>query len=763
MQLLATLKPRPWLILAGLVVLVALLVPVDIASADGLGEGLKNILYVIILSLTGWMLWLGGTLLDYGVNTFVINFGYNFRTGGVGVAVDQLWELVRDFFNIFFIFGLVYIGFKMILNSDDSRTKSTLISLIMAALLINFSLFITKFVVDFTNTLATEVAIAGFESTGDVLDGSNFGGSGEDRPRVEIGNTFFGLMGISEEVLNVPDGVEAGTAAPWSYIFGIGIINIIGAFAFGVGGIMLIIRFVVLSIYMVLSPFMFLGWIFPGFKGMSDKYWSGFLKQAFYAPVYIVMIFFSATILNNFFGTEGAMQGGGVGDLAGSNGVLSSLGGDAVAFGGGLGPFILSAAFLIAAVQVAGKLASDGSGMMAKVTGGVNARVRGAVRGSGRFAARNTAGYGARGVGAASNGIANSRAYRRLNTSLGQGKVKVFGKEINTGIGRGIAAGADAALAAGGRASIAGSRTAADQRSVVLDRQKQVNNQRGVTEREDAIGAYLKNPTDENKAKAGGAVAKLTDPELLAVSTTKPGDEKILALMSDAQIKTITESGQATIEEIKTVKSRREDEIYGRFETILTDASSTAGELNEALEALSKAVKSQTGEQLAAMNAKRLNTQAIASQITDKQLDSMRDSGKVPPAQLDAIKKTRSEGLESIAETGGTKGQTIPTGAAGETFKQKQREKITKGSAQDVGKLPVAIFKNAEMYRHLSPQALSQRIRNGEIDIETEIPAIETAIQEYITRDTPESARAKKVWQKWSNSGDVNAGMFELT
>ena len=430
-RFLPALRPRTWLILAGLLVLVALLLPLDVIYATApLMDGeapIRRFLFGVILNLTGWFLWLGGAILDYGVNAFVINFGTNFNQNGVGEAVNELWVIVRDFFNIFFIFGLVYIGFKMILNSDDSQTKQTLVYLIMAALLINFSLFITKFVVDFTNVLAGEIAVAGFDAANE--EGTEIDGNA--RNNVAIGDTFFRLMGIQQTVLLTPTGVESNQTSPWSYIFGVGIINIIGAFAFGVGGIMLIIRFVALTVYMVLSPFMFLGWIFPGFQSMSRKYWSGFLKQAFYAPVYIVMIFFAATILNNFFRVGGSFENANLGSLAGTEGLLGADGGQQVVFGAGLAPFILSAAFLIAAVQVAGKLSADGSTVMAKVGGAVQSRVRRTVGGA-------ALGLPARGlratVGAGANAYTNSERGRKFaaNSMVGRQVFKASQKAANS-------------------------------------------------------------------------------------------------------------------------------------------------------------------------------------------------------------------------------------------------------------------------------------------------------------------------------------------
>ena len=102
-----------------------------------------------VIGFLGWIMTLAGNLLNYALNVFVIGFGTQF-SGNVGVVVNESWALLRDLFNLTFIFGLVYIGFKMILGSDDRNSRKWLINIILAALLVNFSLFVTKFIVDFT-------------------------------------------------------------------------------------------------------------------------------------------------------------------------------------------------------------------------------------------------------------------------------------------------------------------------------------------------------------------------------------------------------------------------------------------------------------------------------------------------------------------------------------------------------------------------------------------------------------------------------------
>ncbi len=64
------------------------------------------------------------------------------------------WRIVRDFSNIFFILVLLYISIKMILGLGGAGVKKMVASVIIAALLINFSMFMTKVVIDASNILA---------------------------------------------------------------------------------------------------------------------------------------------------------------------------------------------------------------------------------------------------------------------------------------------------------------------------------------------------------------------------------------------------------------------------------------------------------------------------------------------------------------------------------------------------------------------------------------------------------------------------------
>lgn len=314
-------------------------------SANWFETGLWN----LVVGLFGRLAGLAGLALDWGITEYVVGFGKNFTDTGIGSSVDILWVSVRDIFNITFIFGLVFIGFKMILSSDDPSTRRWLVSLIMAAILVNFSLLITKTVVDFSNIVATQIA-QGFplDKSGDISVSFGF-------------MDTFGIQGILNQgdTSNFPNNVPSGGAA-YAYIFGTMILLIVTTFVFAAGAIMLFIRYAALCLFMVLSPLMFLSWVFPQMSSITGKYWQAFLGRAFFAPVYLLLIYFSTYILKAWMNivTVNGKRPNYADTFAGTgNTTLRS-------FDDTLPPFILATIFMLASVVIANKMGSDGASTM---------------------------------------------------------------------------------------------------------------------------------------------------------------------------------------------------------------------------------------------------------------------------------------------------------------------------------------------------------------------------------------------------------------
>ena len=340
-----------------------------------------EIIYGFVLKYYGGFMGLFGSFFDYSVNDFIIGFGDKFKNSGIGFQINKSWGLVRDIFNLTFIFGLVYIGFQMILGSGNSA-KSALAHLISAALLVNFSLYITKFVIDFSNLAAAEIFKA-------------FSGRG-------IGTSFINMLGFSN-VLNF--NAPAGENIAWMYIFGLATLLTVMIYVFATAAIMITIRFVVLNIYMVASPIMFLGLVFPSMAGYSQKYWGGFLRQAFFAPALIFMLYLSYNVTRGYSGLTQA-SGTELGRI-----FTPASNPDAPAV---FTFFVLTIVFILASLVVAKEMGARGSSVA--IAGGIKAS-KYVLKKTGDITAGGVAKIGRTVIGGGADRIRRSEAMKNFNVN----------------------------------------------------------------------------------------------------------------------------------------------------------------------------------------------------------------------------------------------------------------------------------------------------------------------------------------------------------
>ena len=243
-------------------------------------SGAQGFVYEYVVGALGWFMAMAGMLMDHAIQSLVRDYAL-FYLQNFGEAVETTWEIIRDMINISLIFGLVFISFKFIIYADDGQAKRNLVFLIMAALLVNFSLTFAKGIVDLSNAAAIQ-----FDEAVDI------GGEGEG----SLSGGFVNALNMT----TMFNGINAeGGAAIWGLIFMIAITMLVATYAFLSAGIMLLVRFIALTFLMIFSPIMFLGWIFPSFAGLSKTWLSKFLAQAFLAPVLFLMLYISLVIIIN--------------------------------------------------------------------------------------------------------------------------------------------------------------------------------------------------------------------------------------------------------------------------------------------------------------------------------------------------------------------------------------------------------------------------------------------------------------------------------
>ncbi|MFA6520120.1 MAG: hypothetical protein WCT44_00760 [Candidatus Paceibacterota bacterium] len=104
--------------------------------------------YYVFYVVPGWILNLVANIFNIVVALSLSSSMY------IHKFIGDSWAIVRDLSNIFFIFILLYVAIKMILGMGGHDTKKMIVQVVVMALLINFSMFFTKVVIDSSNVLA---------------------------------------------------------------------------------------------------------------------------------------------------------------------------------------------------------------------------------------------------------------------------------------------------------------------------------------------------------------------------------------------------------------------------------------------------------------------------------------------------------------------------------------------------------------------------------------------------------------------------------
>ena len=243
----------------------------------------SSFISMIIGTFFGLIIWLEAVIIDYIINPS--NFSL------VDTPIVKIgWGITRDLANMFFILILLIISFATVLRIKSWAISQLWWRVVVAALLINFSLVIAGFVIDFANIL-----------TAFFLNGITGGGSF---------GTITTKLAASMQILNFyrpapPTGVIEGItqlgASSFAAIAGI-ILTVVGlvvtAFVFGAAMIFLIVRILHIWLLLIFAPIVWMLWILPATSGYFSRWWSSFLQWTFFAPIFVFMIYLSLQIFD---------------------------------------------------------------------------------------------------------------------------------------------------------------------------------------------------------------------------------------------------------------------------------------------------------------------------------------------------------------------------------------------------------------------------------------------------------------------------------
>ncbi len=215
-----------------------------------------NLIFGIILN------WVIRITLDMNYTRIII---------GQTTPVSIGWPIVRNFANMAIVMGFITIAVATILRIKEYEAKALLTRLIIATLLVNFSLVICGFFIDISRVALNSFGVARLAPNTEIFDAI-----GE---RLLDLNTGF----IDSIFLTLGDIV--------SYCLEI-ITSILFIFLF-------LARVIAIWILVILSPLAFVCYVFPITKGMVfDKWWSNFIQWCFVGVFGMFFLYIGREIRN---------------------------------------------------------------------------------------------------------------------------------------------------------------------------------------------------------------------------------------------------------------------------------------------------------------------------------------------------------------------------------------------------------------------------------------------------------------------------------
>lgn len=341
----------------------------------------------LILGAFSWLVFLSGMLLNLTITITVVNMSAVINNIS---AITDGWEIFRNLSNIAFIFILLYISISMILGLTSIDVRKTITKVIVVALLINFSLFFTKALVDVSNITTIHFFNLAGQSAGDATEESLLEG---------INDLDNGLSFALMEHLKLPtiyktasrniqgnansEGAESILSRAANLIPRLlfsSWLMLLAALIFFITSFFFIARFVILIFLMMTAPLAFIAMILPQTSGTAKKWWSTLSSQLIFAPVYMILTFITLKIMKSISTND---------VLVGVDSSGSSLG-NALFSSGATGfvallQFFIIFAFMVGTLIIAKRAGASGGDWVTKVGAS-------AVLGGAGWVGRNTAG-----------------------------------------------------------------------------------------------------------------------------------------------------------------------------------------------------------------------------------------------------------------------------------------------------------------------------------------------------------------------------------
>ncbi len=620
---------------------------------------------IAILQVAQLLVWMSGVLLNKVVQFTVIDMAHNLE----GVAINNAWATIRDVANMSFIFVLLYASIQLILGIGKN-TRQLIVNMIIVALLINFSLFFTKVVIDSSNLLA----VMFYKAIAPGVLTESFNGG--------IANTIMEplkLQSIAQDV-SALDGSKLIIIGVMGTIF-----CLIAAFIFFAISIMFVVRFAVLIFLLILSPIAFIAMILPQAGKYRSQWIDALMGQAFFAPIYFlftwIVIVISKGLLTSDKGLGQALLGT----------TVENPQGQLVAKAGDIGivmNFLIMIVFLVFSLVVAKQWAGRAGSGVSKATNWLTGKAGNAGFGAVGWSGRKSLGWAGGKIAENPNIVSNAndknanwstRASARLALYAGKKArsgtydprnmtipTNAIGDAIQGTVGRttiGKKLGLDDVnIAPIGVGKIASDRVGVGEAATKGQYELDAEKKKRILDREkaatDEATIVLAKRDIEAGAKTGATSAEIDDMEMALSKLSDKQTETLVAgnrdllqsqefanKISVQQLEALNKSEQLSEDEKNVLKANRFKEIRDGLSALaVAPAARTTAQADLAKKASAR-IKGLSDKELEMISAEDVVKPEFIAEMRGPQFETIAKSNKFTSGQKKAVKDARKEPL----------------------------------------------------------------------------------------------------------------------
>lgn len=643
-------------------------IPTTLPAALDNGGAFSGVM-IFFMKIFAWLLGVAAVTLDNAVYYTVVTMGSYVRDLS---AIGVTWRILRDLGNILLIFSFLAIGITIILNVDWYGGGTKLLpKLLIAAVLLNFSLFMTEAVIDVGNLFATQfyTQINGGIPAAPInyFNVSNISNEG-------ISNKIMSQLGLATVYGRAisKDGVLDFANSPLIGFMSI-ILFMVAAFVMFSLAFILIARFVILIFLIIAAPVGVASYAVPQLSKYGTMWKDKLIQQTITAPVLLLLLYIALAVITDASFLGFGPTGDWVGFVPDSNGATNLVG-----FASMILTFLVAMGLLLIVVVASKSLSAFCADGASKLAGRLS------------FGAASLGGRVV--LGGAGNIMAGKhmQSWARKNVALRP--VVLAGKGLRSSTfdfrnAPGAAAGLGAIGINAGKGATITAKQAWDARLGVKPVQGWL--QKGEEERQlaghemdfkkaqreiESMGTGPLTPAqqtarDEANKVITSALSKMTTKQIEELGGIKSGVDALVTNLSPQQFESLMKSDKLNQVEKDKIKETR----YRSLDNTVRGGNTV--EIKKAIGALSK------GE-IESMPAEILANPLILDNLSDKQRDTITESKERTAAEKTAVRNSSPIGkLEA----------TFDNPALGPVAASLQISNLTN---QQVAKLPNRILTN---------------------------------------------------------------------